>query len=55
MRESDHTKLCELHADMRWVKQTLGNHLKHHEKYEAALVVAILVAIVGQVVYQFFK
>jgi hypothetical protein len=46
VNESDRMKLCELHADMKWVKTTLGNHLKHHEKYEIALVVGILLLVV---------
>lgn len=47
MTESDTRKLCELHADMKWVKKTLTNHLQHHQRYEVALVIGLLLAIVG--------
>lgn len=44
--QSDHSKLCEIYADMKWVKITLNNHLKHHERYEIALIIGILLMIV---------
>ena len=46
MKQGDSRTLAELHTDMQWVKKTLGNHLKHHEKYEIALVVGILLMVV---------
>jgi hypothetical protein len=51
MIESDQRKLCELHADMKWVKRTLGNHLMHHEKYEIALIIGILLLILERWVF----
>ena len=55
MNKGDIQKLCELHADMKWVKTTLGNHLRHHERYEIALVTGILLAAIGQIMYGVFK
>lgn len=45
MNKGDHDKLCELHADMKWVKATFCTHLEHHRKYEIALMGGILLAI----------
>jgi hypothetical protein len=55
MNKGDIQKLCELHADMKWVKATLGNHLRHHERYEIALVTGILFAVFGLVIGYFIK
>ena len=43
---SDSVKIAELHTDMQWVKKTLRNHLKHHQRYEIALVTGILLMVV---------
>lgn len=32
-------------VDMRWVKKTLSNHLRHHQSYEVALVIGVLLLI----------
>jgi len=50
MKQSDRDKLCELHADMKWVKLTLGNHLKHHQNYEVALVIGFILVIIEQLI-----
>ncbi len=51
MKQGDHVKLCELHTDMKWVKMTLSNHLKHHEKYEIALVIGILLLVAERLLF----
>lgn len=35
----------KLETDMAWVKKTLSNHLRHHEKYEVALVIGVLLMV----------
>ena len=42
MKESD---LAKLKADIEWIKTSLSNHLKHHERYEIALIVGILLMV----------
>ena len=31
----------EMKTDMAWIKKILGNHLQHHQRYEAALIVGV--------------
>ena len=32
----------EMKTDMAWIKKILGNHLQHHQRYEAALIVGVI-------------
>jgi len=43
---NDRQLLIKTVVDLQWVKKTLSNHLKHHEMYEIALVVGILLLVV---------
>ena len=49
MKQGDPYTFARLESDMQWVKQTLSNHLKHHERYEIALIVGILLMIAERV------
>jgi len=42
--------LIALNRDMSWVKKILGNHLKHHQAYEVALVIGILLLIADRII-----
>jgi hypothetical protein len=49
MKESD---LAEIKVDIKWIKEQLSNHLKHHERYETTLIIGILLMILEQLVTQ---
>jgi hypothetical protein len=38
--------LTEMKTDIKWIKKMLSNHLKHHERYEIALVVGIVLLVI---------
>lgn len=46
----DHDILVGLGVDMLWMKKQISNHLAHHTKYEAALIVAIILMVVERFV-----
>ena len=51
MKESD---LAELRTDISWIKESLSNHLRHHEKYEIALAIGILLMVAERILTKFF-
>lgn len=55
MNKGDRYTDYGLKTDIEWIKLTLGNHLRHHERYEIALVTGILLAVFGQVICDVLK
>jgi hypothetical protein len=47
MKESD---FAQLKTDIEWIKTSLSNHLKHHERYEIALICGIVLMIVERLI-----
>lgn len=37
--------------DIRWIKKILGNHLKHHQAYEIALVIGIILLVIERFIF----
>lgn len=48
---SDRKLLVKTVTDLQWVKKTLSNHLKHHERYEIALVIGVLLLVIERVFF----
>jgi hypothetical protein len=46
----DHDILVALGVDMIWVKKQFSNHLAHHTKYEVALIVAIALMVIKDLI-----
>jgi hypothetical protein len=46
----DHDILVALGVDMIWMKKQFSNHLAHHTKYEVALIVAIVLMVIKDLV-----
>jgi len=42
MTKKENEQIAELQVDVRWIKKTLGNHLRHHWYVTMALLVALL-------------
>jgi hypothetical protein len=48
---SEEPTMKEVMIELRWIKRNLTNHLKHHERYEVALVVGILLLVAKQLLF----
>ena len=47
---TDHEILVELRRDVKWIKQILGNHLRHHAAATITLAAATLAALTALIV-----
>lgn len=50
-KESDPYTLEMLRVDVCWIKKILGNHLKHHEAYEIALIIGVLLLVAERILF----
>jgi hypothetical protein len=53
MMDEDRRKLCELHADMKWVKKMVGDHIERHRLYEKVLILGTFALMVKYLVEQY--
>jgi len=45
---NDHDLLTELRSDVRWLRDSMRNHLKHHWMLEIALIIMLAGAIAAK-------
>ena len=55
MKKGDRYSMESLNCDVQWIKKTLSNHLKHHERYEIALIVGVLLMVADRLFNNFFN
>ena len=48
-KKEDHDLLISVVKDVSWIKNIMGNHLKHHWGLEVALVIALLMALASKI------
>ena len=49
MLDEDHDLLITLIADVKWIKDNLGNHIKHHIRLEIGLILIIVAAVAAKI------
>lgn len=48
---TDHDLLVELRTDVQWIKNQLGNHLRHHWIITAGITVALVGVLIRYLVF----